>query len=432
MAPWMRGRARLSSVRGRPTRPADAGRPRAARSDAIRVLLIARSFAKGGAASGAANLEEALRAADLEVRRLDAGEAQARSWRRAARLVERVVERSLYDAEVHCLRLAPPAFDLRALVARHRPDVVQLCDVSGNVLRLADLAGVPCPVVHRMSDLWPYHGPGHYAVRPEAAPRSARWLMRRTVLAGACLPAARVAPSQWLADVLAGGDEGLVRVIRNAVAAPTIAARPQLQRGNVRFGFIARQLANPRKGLAALPPVLAALARTRRGVSLHLFGESGRGAVPRIPGVEVVAHGLFARSELARVFSEFDVLLCPSRIDNSPNVVSEALAHGRPVIAQSGTGMASYVDPTRGALLDFYDVPARVAEAFASACDSILADYAAVACRAAHFARTELAPEVIGRAYVRLYCALAGSRTNGTHRRDPAGAHESRLAELPG
>jgi hypothetical protein len=81
---------------------------------------------------------------------------------------------------------------------------VQLCDVSGNVLRLSDVAGMPCPVVHRMSDLWPYHGPAHYAVRPETAPRSARWLMRRTVLAGARLPAARVAPSQWLADVLRG------------------------------------------------------------------------------------------------------------------------------------------------------------------------------------------------------------------------------------
>jgi hypothetical protein len=59
------------------------------------------------------------------------------------------------------------------------------------------------------------------------------------------------------------------------------------------------------------------------------------------------------------------------------------------VIAQRGAGIASYVDASRGALVDF---TTRVARKHSAVPATILADYAAFACRAARFARTELAP----------------------------------------
>ncbi len=351
----------------------------------MKVLLVARSFTRGGAATGAANLGMALDAAGLEVVRISADDQPSR-----LRTIERVIERVLFDAETHCVRLGAPSIDLSAEVTRHAPDVVQLCDVSANTIDVRKVAALAPPTVHRMSDFWPYHGPAHYA----GAPGSGTGLARRLFAMGgyaSFAPTARVAPSDWLADKVEG-----VRphVIPNAVADVPSAAPRELKEGPVRLGFISGKLNDPRKGLnrllsavQALPPDLAVL---------HCYGA---GKVAERSG-QVLNKGRFDKADRARVYEEIDILICPSRLDNSPNTVTEALSHGVPVIGQTGTGMESYIRDDHGVLLDFWG---RTGPDLQGAISKITARYNAFSEAALKRARSEFAPATVGQAYEKLY-----------------------------
>ncbi|MBQ2263754.1 MAG: glycosyltransferase, partial [Loktanella sp.] len=247
----------------------------------MKILLITKTLTKGGAASGARNLLGALRAAGADVAALDGYVAQRPQPVRLLRVIERVYERSLHNPETHCLRLGPPVFDLKRLYAQYKPDIIQLCDVSGNTIRFADIGQLTCPVVHRMSDFWPYHGADHYAEQSPHTPKLADRLLRRTIFDGSVLPHCRVAPSHWLASRL--GDDN-IKVIRNAVSIPEGLALPTLANGVLRFGFIASQIADPRKGFSALAPFLSAVAaRSGKTVQLHAYGWAREGSLANIP-----------------------------------------------------------------------------------------------------------------------------------------------------
>ena len=370
----------------------------------MKVLVVAKTLSKGGAASGARNLINSLKIAGANVVTMDASVMLARSPLHAARVAERILERLLTDAETHFLRFGPPTFDLKALYSQYKPDVIQLCDISANTIRFRDVANIPCPVVHRMSDFWPYHGAHHYAVYPPRKPDIADWVMKRLVFDGRCIPHHRVAPSDWLAKCLGGQD---ISVIRNAVVTPLDVSRRSLINGHLRFGFISGQIMDPRKGFVALPRLLSAIAAsTSYKVHLHIFGSNASRSLPAIPGVETINHPSFSYSELATVYSSFDILLCPSHLDNSPNVVTEALAHGTPVIGQVGTGMDSYIFPAFGGLIDYHCSNFYAVDAFMSAVLNIVRNWSECSIRAQSFVREELSQLRIGMEYLALYKRL--------------------------
>jgi glycosyltransferase involved in cell wall biosynthesis len=301
--------------------------------------------------------------------------------------------------------LGPPVFDLRRLFERHRPDIFQLCDVSGNTIRFSDIPELPVPVVHRMSDFWPYHGAHHYAEEAPSPPDIADRLLRRFVFDGRCMPDRRIAPSHWLADRL---DGGMVEVIRNAVRIPENAVTRKLKSGVVRLGFISGQLMDPRKGLATLPPLFANAGRKMpQVVELHIYGRVARGVMPTFENVKIVHHPPYYPSELPGVFGTFDILLCPSRRDNSPNVVTEALSYGVPVIGQRGTGIDSYLNDETGILVNFHGEIESSAAALFEAVHNIVVDYAEFSSAAQAYARNELHPRVIGARYLELYEKLS-------------------------
>lgn len=374
----------------------------------MNVLLLTKSLTKGGSALGAANVATALQGAGAQVVCLDAYVTEAYTFLGGLRLLERVYERMAHDAETHCLRLGPPVFDLAHLYTKHRPDIIQLCDISGNVIRLSDIARVPCPVVQRMSDFWPYHGARHYADLPPKRMDLAEWLLRRTITDGRYVPDALVAPSEWLAAKLRQQPtfSARVRFIRNAVVVPEHVPVRTHRSDALHFGFIANKLTDVRKGLFTLPPRLEALAKQGQKIVLNLFGRGQVTGFPQVPGVTVRANGPFERSALRQVYEQFDVLLCPSVRDNSPNAVTEALAHGIPVIAQSGTGMDSYVSDETGALVSYHDDHDPALNAFVAAVERIVGRYASISAAASEYAKRFLHPRVIGQSYMELYAEL--------------------------
>lgn len=366
----------------------------------MKVLAVTKTLSRGGSATGARNTILALQNAGAEVVVLDGDSARSEAAVSFARLAERVYERALHGSYVHCLRLGPALFNLEELCERHRPDIVQLFDLSGNTISFDQLSRLAAPVVQRLSDFWPYNGPDHYAESYPERRSAQRWLLERTIYSGQARPDLLIAPSHWLADRLSVGP---TKVIRNAVT-PVAGIKSRTGHSTpVRFGFISNPVHDPRKGLHRLGPVLEAFAKRFGPVELHLFGKGSEQGVAFGAQVSVHSHPAFNPKEIGRVYSQFDILLCPSLKDNSPNVVTEALSFAVPVIAQVGTGMDTYVEEPFGALIDFRD---SAADAGARAIGRLVADYPAASAAALQFAQKDLSPERIGRQYLSAYSEL--------------------------
>lgn len=362
----------------------------------MKVLAIAKTLEKGGAATGARNTIDAIRSVGVEVVALEG----FRGKQKVLRTAERIYERTFHGADVHCVRFGPPSINLQDAIEMHRPDVVQLFDISGNTVSFEDLSSASVPIVHRMSDFWPYNGAHHYSERPDPTNRLEERLLRRSVYSGSWRPDLAVAPSHWLADRLQGG---AVKVIRNAVEFRA-GVEPRFGFSSpLRLGFVANPVHDPRKGVGALSPVLDALAAQIGPIELHLFGRGSERGIPTSSSVAVHPHKAFQKDAIQNVYDRFDILLCPSRQDNSPNVLTEALSFAVPVVAQLGTGMDSYVEETFGTLVDFYrDAP----EEAASAIVQLVSKYRSASAAALQFARHELAPHRIGGEYVASYRKL--------------------------
>lgn len=134
--------------------------------------------------------------------------------------------------------------------------------------------------------------------------------------------------------------------------------------------FGAQSLAEPRKGfdLVRLAIELAlADAETARAVQegrvvFAAYGQSGeRLRETRLP--LVLLGEQTSEAEMARVLSASNLYICPSREDNLPNTVMEAMACGVPVLGSNVGGIPDMVDHERNGFL----VPPNDAEALGQA-----------------------------------------------------------------
>ena len=145
--------------------------------------------------------------------------------------------------------------------------------------------------------------------------------------------------------------------------------------------------------------VLIRAAVSLPGVHILIAGEG-----PERPSLERLARdlGVAARVHLpgwsddqAALLAGCDLLVCPSRHEPFGNVVIEAFAAARPVVATAVAGPLELVDPGRTGLLVPSDDPAALADAIRSVLrDPALAGALAAAGRAEFLARHAEAPVV--------------------------------------
>jgi glycosyltransferase involved in cell wall biosynthesis len=256
---------------------------------------------------------------------------------------------------------------LRIPLARFRPTLVHLHWVASSMLRVEELAQVKVPVVWTLHDTWAFTGGCHYtgecegfrkqcgtcpqlgSDRPEDLSHSI-WQRKSNVYADMNLTV--VAPSRWLANearqssLFAGRrieviPNGLNTEVFKPIDKKAAKAYIGVDPSEPILLFGAQWLTDRRKGGDLL---CAALGQIDFPCTLLTFGE---GKLPVELGQHISIRALGTLSDeisLALMYSAADAFLCPSREDNLPNTVAEALACGTPCVAFEVNGLPDMIE----------------------------------------------------------------------------------------
>ena len=215
---------------------------------------------------------------------------------------------------------------------------------------IAAMRGVPVVVNYR-------GGEAETFLRSSA--RWVRWSMRRA--------AALAVPSGFL-DAIFRSHGMTPRVLPNIVDLDRYA--PATDRVPGRHVIVTRNL-EPIYDNASALRALAQLRRLVPDATMTIAGSGPEeGALKRLAGKLGVSDavrfaGQLDREQMAVLYRSADVVLNPSRVDNMPNSLLEALASGVPVVSTNVGGVPYMVEHGLTALLVPAGEPERMAEAIA-------------------------------------------------------------------
>lgn len=234
---------------------------------------------------------------------------------------------------------------------------------------LARLLGLPAVVKVHGTDM------NVLAKRPQVA-RQLRWALP--------LASRVVAVSRPLADVVAsfGVPRERIDVIANGVDGRLFHPRDRAESretlghaGDARRWLLYVGRLEETKGVLDLLQAFSLLARRRSDVRLVLVGDGGaRPACTQAAagwmGERVLVAGARPLEEVARWMAACDALVLPSWAEGTPNVILEALACGRRVVATRVGGTPALIDePALGELVRARD-PVLLADALDRAADA--------------------------------------------------------------
>lgn len=318
-------------------------------------------------------------------------------------------------------------------VVETRPGVVHLHWVNKGWLRIEDIGRWAAPTVWTLHDMWPFTGGCHYdegcgrwrghcgdcpQLGSKRDPDVASWIQRRKQRALRPKPPFVVSPSRWLAscarDSAVLGDCEIV-VIPNGLDLdryrPLDRARCRARFGIpddlplIAFGAM-NSTTDKRKGYAHLAAALCRLGEARSSVRLLVYG--GREEIGALHGVPLYGVGrIDDEAAMVDLLNAADVFVAPSKQDNLPNTVVEALACGCPVVAFDVGGMPDLVVPGRTGFL----APPFDDSALARCILQALRAGPALRAGAREHAETHYELGAIARRYLELYHEIAARRS---------------------
>lgn len=254
-----------------------------------------------------------------------------------------------------------------------KPDIVNLHWVTDEFLSIESLRKFAVPVVWTLHDAWAFTGGCHYPARCMAYREScgrcpalksgreidlSRFVWRRKRRAWQNFSPTLVAPSRWLADCARTSSlfhDLPIEVIPNGIdltifrpmdrcSAREILNLPR-DRRLILFGAV-NSMDDPRKGAHLLLPSLEKL-RDRQSydkIELLVFGSERSERTANLPFRAHYFGHLHDEISLALLYNAADVVAVPSLEDNFPNVVLEAMACGRPVVAFRIGGLPEMIE----------------------------------------------------------------------------------------
>lgn len=351
----------------------------------MRVLHLSTYASSGGAARAARRIHEAVQAGGITSDLLTADEdlgsqrihRTPRRWR-----VERMVSRAAEEALIRLQATDNPILHSAAVfpsrvptvVNEMNPDVVQFHWVNGGFLSVEQIGRLMKGhiAVWTMHDMWPICGAEHYESiggrhrYREGYRRGNRdagaggldvdlltWVRKKRSWRELAMV---VCPSQWLAACVRESAlmaDWPVQMIPNPLN--TQVFRPldktlargllniPLGRPTILFGAIGGTQ-DPRKGWDLLRDALPLLNERVDDLQAVVLGQdhvaaSGATAPPVI-ALGQLSHDLM----LALAYSAADCVVVPSRIENLPQVATEAQSCGTPVVAFDSSGAAETVE----------------------------------------------------------------------------------------
>jgi glycosyltransferase involved in cell wall biosynthesis len=351
----------------------------------------------GGAAAAALRLHQSLLAIGVDSRiavgtkeSADALVEEVPRWPRAQRQLRRIGWRAgLNEIE------GVGAFGLTRRPSFRDADVVHFHALQGGWFSYPSVPWLTrrTPAVLTLHDMWPLTGHCSFSLgcerwrsgcgscpHPDTFPAIQRdathleWLMKRALWARSDILV--VAPSRWMASLVGESilKQTQVRMIPYGLDLEVFAPRDR-PAGRARLGlpsdavvvlYAAASVADSRKGADLVPQVLGAVpADIRTSLVVVLMGDRSRltAAPLRALGYTVFDLGYVPDDDTkAAAYSSADLLIFPTRADNSPLVVLESLACGTPVVTFDVGGLAETVrDGETGFVVAPEDVAALTA-----------------------------------------------------------------------
>jgi glycosyltransferase involved in cell wall biosynthesis len=411
----------------------------------MRILHISVSDTLGGAATAAWRIHDAIRRSGANSRML-----VGRKGRGDASVIERyhgivgkarmrlqpIVEDRVAQLQhspntiIHSLGLLPTGTP--AHMAAAGADIINLHWINQATISVGEIARLGKPIVWTLHDTWPFSGCEHYddmahpgrfsrAYTPMSrAPGHTgldldAWNFRRKLRLWRNANITIVTPSRWLGEqsrassLFGGRDHHVISYPINLDvyrAIPKDSARAVLgvDPSHMVLSFLGSS-EDPRKGFDLLAAALHTLSAQDRSRLTLLFG--GGGAPQGLPAdIAVHAVGRIDDDLTVNAFHAAADLFCaPSRQDNLPLTVMEALSSGTPVLAFDIGGMPDMiVGGTCGALVPAFDtrlLAAAISRHMADPAASVRASQAARARAEAIFS-----PKLIAERYDTLYRSI--------------------------